>query len=209
MSLRTLQRYQASGNAPRAVYLALWFESRWGMAALHTQAYNEAQHARAWVASLERECERLRDVIRAYENAQAQPRPTRRPITWFEAQGRKGRTWARGPWARRTCCRRLAPRRPSSHRDGGRPHRGRTRAGHDRRRPREHTRALDAPPAPSGVAPPLLADPFSCDAKTVCAIPACAARRIAQPCELHMPRAPSPMPSQAQQHWRCRSARCQ
>ncbi|NDZ17860.1 hypothetical protein C7T35_39270 [Variovorax sp. WS11] len=36
VSLRTLQRYQASGNAPRAVY-ALWFESRWGMAALHAQ----------------------------------------------------------------------------------------------------------------------------------------------------------------------------
>ena len=73
VSLRTLQRYQASGNAPRAIYLALWFESRWGMAALHTQAFNEAQHARAWVASLERECERLRGMIRALENAQGQP----------------------------------------------------------------------------------------------------------------------------------------
>ncbi|MDM0085068.1 hypothetical protein QTI17_31220 [Variovorax sp. J31P179] len=72
VSFRTLQRYQASGNAPRAVYLALWFESRWGMVALHTQAYNEAQHARAWVAALERECE-LRGVIRAYEDAQAHP----------------------------------------------------------------------------------------------------------------------------------------
>lgn len=47
ISLRTLPRYQASGNAPRAVYLALWFESRWCMAAVHAQAYNEAQHARA------------------------------------------------------------------------------------------------------------------------------------------------------------------
>jgi hypothetical protein len=73
VSLRTLQRYQASGNAPRAIYLALWFESRWGMAALHAQAFNEAQHARAWVASLERECERLRRVIRSYEHAQARP----------------------------------------------------------------------------------------------------------------------------------------
>ena len=73
VSFRTLQRYQASGNAPRAVYLTLWFESRWGMAALHTQACNEAQHARAWVASLERECERLRGVIRVYERAQGQP----------------------------------------------------------------------------------------------------------------------------------------
>lgn len=73
VSLRTLQRYQASGNAPRAVYLALWFESRWGMAALHEQAYNEERHARAWVASLERECERLRHIIRVYVKAQGQP----------------------------------------------------------------------------------------------------------------------------------------
>lgn len=72
VSLRTLQRYQASGNAPRAVYLTLWFESRWGLATLHAQAFNEAQHARAWVASLERECERLRGVIRALENVQGQ-----------------------------------------------------------------------------------------------------------------------------------------
>ncbi|SDC46230.1 hypothetical protein SAMN05444679_103131 [Variovorax sp. CF079] len=73
VSLRTLQRYAASGNAPRAVYLALWFESHWGLSTLHAQAVNEAQHARAWVASLERECERLRSVIRAYEHAEAHP----------------------------------------------------------------------------------------------------------------------------------------
>ena len=73
VSLRSLQRWRASGNAPRAVYLALWFESRWGMSELHADVLNEAQHARAWVASLERECERLRKVIHAYENAEAQP----------------------------------------------------------------------------------------------------------------------------------------
>jgi hypothetical protein len=159
VSLRTLQRYQASGNAPRAVYLALWFESRWGMAALHTQAYNEAQHARAWVASLERECERLRDVIRVYENTQAQPAAN--APAYHLVQSTKGARTGRGhvgPRAGRTCCRRLAPRRPPGHRDGGRPHCGRTRAGHDRRRPPEHTRALDAPPAPSDVAPALFAD---------------------------------------------------
>ncbi|PSL81372.1 hypothetical protein C7T35_27365 [Variovorax sp. WS11] len=47
MSLRTLQRYAASGNTPRAVYLALWFEGRWALNTLHAQAVNEAQHARA------------------------------------------------------------------------------------------------------------------------------------------------------------------
>ncbi|MBS0342357.1 MAG: hypothetical protein JSS56_17695 [Proteobacteria bacterium] len=53
--------------------LARWFESRWGPSALHEQALNEAQHARAWVAALERECERLPGVIRALEDAEAQP----------------------------------------------------------------------------------------------------------------------------------------
>ena len=73
VSLRTLQRYQARGNAPRAVYLTPWFESRWGRAALDAQTFNEVQHARAWVASLERECERLRGVIQALEQAQEAP----------------------------------------------------------------------------------------------------------------------------------------
>ncbi|RYH63953.1 MAG: hypothetical protein EON54_07135 [Alcaligenaceae bacterium] len=66
VSLRTLQRYKARGNAPRAVYLALWFESRWGMSALHEGAFNEAVQARSWIASLERECERLKDTSYGY-----------------------------------------------------------------------------------------------------------------------------------------------
>lgn len=70
VSLRTLQRYKARGHAPRAIYLALWFESRWGMSALHERAFNEAQHARAWVASMERECDRLKRVIRMLEKEQ-------------------------------------------------------------------------------------------------------------------------------------------
>ncbi len=73
LSLRTLQRYVAAGHAPRAVQLALWFESRWGRSALNEHAFNEAQHARAWVASLERECERLRGVIKVLEEAQGTP----------------------------------------------------------------------------------------------------------------------------------------
>lgn len=31
ISLRTLQRYKTRSNAPRAVYLKLWFESKLGM----------------------------------------------------------------------------------------------------------------------------------------------------------------------------------
>ena len=39
ISLRTLQRYIATDHAPRAVQLALWFESHWGMAAMQSQAF--------------------------------------------------------------------------------------------------------------------------------------------------------------------------
>jgi hypothetical protein len=73
VSLRSLQRYHARGNTLRRVYPALGVESRWSTAALHAQANNEVQHARAWVDSLERECERLRGIVRAYEDAQAHP----------------------------------------------------------------------------------------------------------------------------------------
>ena len=47
-------------------------EPRWGLAVLHAQAYNEAQHARAWVAAVERDCERQRHIISVYEKAQGQ-----------------------------------------------------------------------------------------------------------------------------------------
>ena len=77
VSSRTLQRYKARGNAPRAVYLALFFESRWGMSALHEKAFNDAMQARSWVASLERECERLKDVIRLLDEDNERPAANR------------------------------------------------------------------------------------------------------------------------------------
>ncbi|VTU42487.1 hypothetical protein [Variovorax sp. RA8] len=79
----------------RAVYLARWFESRWGISALHTQAVNEAPHARAWVASVERECERLRRAIRAYEHAQAQPAANAPAIT----RSSRGLVGIEAPWS--------------------------------------------------------------------------------------------------------------
>jgi len=82
LSFRTLQRYQASGNAPRSVYLVLWFESRWGLSALHEHAFNEAQHARAWVSALENECERLRAVIHALEKAHEEEHAANSAVFW-------------------------------------------------------------------------------------------------------------------------------
>lgn len=73
LSLRTLQRYAASGKVPRGLFGLVVREQLGARHFLHAQAVKQAQHARAWVASLERECERLRSVIRAYELAQTQP----------------------------------------------------------------------------------------------------------------------------------------
>ncbi|MEJ8826792.1 helix-turn-helix domain-containing protein [Variovorax humicola] len=73
VSLRTLYRWKARSNAPRAAYLALWFESRRGASELHTQAFNEVRNAQARIASLEREGERLRRVIRVLEDAKRYP----------------------------------------------------------------------------------------------------------------------------------------
>lgn len=73
VSPRTIARWRAGDDAPRAVCLALYWESRWGIAHLHADATNEAAHARQWVGSLEREIERLRGVIRELESQEAWP----------------------------------------------------------------------------------------------------------------------------------------
>jgi hypothetical protein len=40
---RTLRRYRATENAPRAIMLALFWETRWGRSAADTEAANAAQ----------------------------------------------------------------------------------------------------------------------------------------------------------------------
>ena len=77
VSLRTLQRYKARDNAPRAVYLANWFESRWEKSALHGKTLNEAVQSRSCVTSLERECERLKDVRRLLDEDKERPAANR------------------------------------------------------------------------------------------------------------------------------------
>lgn len=47
------------------------------MSALHEKAFNEAVQARSWVASLERKCERLKDVIRLLDEDKERPAANR------------------------------------------------------------------------------------------------------------------------------------
>lgn len=54
ISERTVYRYHQTGQAPRVVLLALFWLTRWGRSAVHTQATNDAVMAVSLVRGLER-----------------------------------------------------------------------------------------------------------------------------------------------------------
>lgn len=66
---RTMQRYQAEGSAPRAVMLALFWETRWGRSAADTEAANFAalHFRRAEIA--ERQLAALRIHVQKLESS--------------------------------------------------------------------------------------------------------------------------------------------
>lgn len=66
ISTRTLQRYQAEEQAPRAVMLAMFWETRWGRSASDAEAanwaalhYRRAEIAERQIVALRRQVERL------------------------------------------------------------------------------------------------------------------------------------------------------
>lgn len=61
---RTVHRYNQIGRAPRVASLALFWLTRWGRSAVHTQATNDAILACGYVAGLEREVQRLEANVR-------------------------------------------------------------------------------------------------------------------------------------------------
>lgn len=67
LTLRTLERYRAAEQAPRAVMLALFWESRWGVSLADTVAFNGARLALQQVQCLERENAMLRGRIARLE----------------------------------------------------------------------------------------------------------------------------------------------
>ena len=58
VSVRSVYRYNR-GHAPRMALLALYWLTRWGRSAVHTQATNDALVACAYVAGLRRQLEAL------------------------------------------------------------------------------------------------------------------------------------------------------
>jgi len=63
VSLRTVQKYRKEGQAPRAVMLALFWETPWGASAADCQAVNDARMAYTKARILERENEVLRGQV--------------------------------------------------------------------------------------------------------------------------------------------------
>lgn len=69
VSTRTLERYSAAGDAPRAVMLALFWETRWGISQADTDAANQATRFYALAQSLKRENEQLRADLQKLQQA--------------------------------------------------------------------------------------------------------------------------------------------
>lgn len=67
VTVRTLERWKASDDAPRAALLALFYESRWGYSVMQTTAHNGELYARQLAQSLTRENAMLRARIARLE----------------------------------------------------------------------------------------------------------------------------------------------
>ena len=63
VSTSTLARWERHGRAPRAVLLALFYESQWGYSLMECTAHNRAMHAEGLHGSLQTENAALRARI--------------------------------------------------------------------------------------------------------------------------------------------------
>lgn len=67
VTVATLKRWKAADQAPKAVMLALFYESRWGYSLLYSTAYNAETMARGLAESFKRENAALRVRIARLE----------------------------------------------------------------------------------------------------------------------------------------------
>ena len=67
LTAATLQRYRDAEAAPRAVMLALFYESRWGYSLLHTTAFNRQMWMSGLASSLQDQNQVLRQRIEKLE----------------------------------------------------------------------------------------------------------------------------------------------
>ena len=67
VTVATLKRWKAADHAPKAVMLALFYESRWGYSLLYTTAYNAETMERSRANGLQRTNDALRVRIARLE----------------------------------------------------------------------------------------------------------------------------------------------
>lgn len=67
LSAATLRKYRAQGQAPRAVMLALFWESSWGRRTADAVAFNHAAAHAAQAAGLKRQVKQLRRQVTRLE----------------------------------------------------------------------------------------------------------------------------------------------
>lgn len=97
VSERTLARWSASGNAPRAALLALWPLTPWGMERANLQLLRERNDCEALAESLQRE---RRGLLALVEELQAQAYSGAANGPLFDVlQAAEVRAWGRRPTA--------------------------------------------------------------------------------------------------------------
>jgi hypothetical protein len=63
ISPATLAKYRRTGNAPRLVHLALFWETRWGLSVIDCEAVNRDRLRLGQIAALQRENDALRATL--------------------------------------------------------------------------------------------------------------------------------------------------
>jgi len=72
ISVRTLERYRNTGHAPRAVQMALFWETKWGRSLANADAMNEAMYMRGVAQTLTDQLAESRKQIAVLERTIAQ-----------------------------------------------------------------------------------------------------------------------------------------
>lgn len=83
VSRRTMDRYMAAQQAPRAVMLAMYWETRWGRSAADAEAATAAQVHRSHAQALERENAALRRRIEVLEAELVRSDPVAANLPFF------------------------------------------------------------------------------------------------------------------------------
>lgn len=77
ITIATLRRYAKTGNAPRSVYFALFWETHWGRSACECEAANFAMRQKGLADALQRELDKALNTITRLEQELSTPMDSR------------------------------------------------------------------------------------------------------------------------------------